>query len=115
MSLSPRQELLEIQKKIYKHNSRLIDASIIVKEPDFEKYESAYRKHVKNYKRVASQEEMIDDILKSDIVYVGDYHTCNQSQRSFLRILKSVVRNLKSTQNQEIEIIIGLEFDIEDT
>ncbi|MFH1874563.1 MAG: ChaN family lipoprotein [Pseudomonadota bacterium] len=102
MPNSPRQELLDLQKRLYKHNERLIESSIIVKESGFEAYEDRYRKNVRNYQQIVSHEEMIQDILKSDIIYVGDYHTCNQSQRSFLRILKNVVTKKKN-------ITIGLE------
>lgn len=45
---------------------------------------------------------MIEAILKSDIIYIGDYHTCNQSQRSFLRILKSLIL-------KDRNFVIGLE------
>ena len=45
---------------------------------------------------------MIRAVLKADIIYVGDYHTCNQSQRSFLRILKAVSKKTKN-------FMVGLE------
>ena len=44
---------------------------------------------------------MMRAIQNADIIYVGDYHTCNQSQRSFLRILKERVRDSR--------VAIGLE------
>ncbi|MFA4875211.1 MAG: ChaN family lipoprotein [bacterium] len=96
MPQSPRTELLEIQKKLWRWNQELIDHSILIKEPGFDAYERAYRRAVRSYERVADQDEMIDAVLASDIVYVGDYHTCNQSQRSFLRILKAVVKRDKN-------------------
>ena len=99
---TPRAELLTIQKKLYLRNKGLIDNSILVKEPGFEGYEAAYSKYVRDYARVATQEEMIDAVMSSDIIFVGDYHTCNQSQRSFLRILKAVVQ-------QDPDFVIGLE------
>lgn len=102
MPISPRQELLAIQKKLYRRNKEMIDLSIEVIEPGFEFYEAAYQRHVRNYDKIATQSEMIKAVMKSDIIYVGDYHTCNQSQRSFLRILKSVVR-------KNPNFIIGLE------
>ncbi len=102
MSISPRQELLDLQKQLYKYNQELIESSIIVKEPGFEDYEARYKKNVRNYKDIVTHEQMIQDILKADIIYVGDYHTCNQSQRSFLRILKNIV-------TKEKNITIGLE------
>ena len=102
MTTSPRTELLNIQKKLFRRNKELIDLSIEVKEPGFEHYEAAYQRHVGDYERIAFQEEMVEAVLNADIIYVGDYHTCNQSQRSFLRLLKAVVA-------REPGFIIGLE------
>jgi hypothetical protein len=45
---------------------------------------------------------MLEAIRASRLVYVGDYHTCNQSQRSFLRILKALVPS-------DDKIVLGLE------
>jgi hypothetical protein len=92
MTISPRAELLAIQKKLWRRNRELIEHSILVKEPGFDRYEAAYRRSVCSYERIADHDEMIAAAVKSDIIYVGDYHTCNQSQRSFLRILKSVAK-----------------------
>lgn len=102
MPQSPRSELLAIQKKLYRRNKDLIKNSILVKEPGFGRYEAAYNRVVAGYKRVATQDEMVEAVLSADIIYVGDYHTCNQSQRSFLRILKAVVQ-------KHPDFMIGLE------
>src|SRR3989338_922816 len=102
MVLSPREELLNIQKTLFRRNQRLINESILVKEPDFDRYEKNYRRSVSSYQKVASIEEMMQAVLTSDIIYVGDYHTCNKSQRSLLRILKGVVKKNKN-------FILGLE------
>jgi uncharacterized iron-regulated protein len=102
MPPSARQELLAIQKKLWKRNRELIDASILVKEPGFECYEANYRRAVRTYQERSDQNEMIRAALKADIIYVGDYHTCNQSQRSFLRILKAVSKKTKN-------FMVGLE------
>lgn len=102
MPQSPRSELLAIQKKLYRRNKDLIENSILVKEPGFEGYEGAYRRAVAGYERIATQEEMVETVLSADIIYVGDYHTCNQSQRSFLRILKAVIA-------EDPNFMIGLE------
>ncbi len=102
MALSPRAELLAIQKKLWKRNQELIEHSILVKEAGFDRYEATYRRAVKNYTKLSDQDEMIRAVLDADIIYVGDYHTCNQSQRSFLRILKAVV-------GRDPNIMVGLE------
>lgn len=102
MPLSPRAELLAIQKRLWRWNKELIDRSILVREPGFDSYERAYCRAVADYERLADQDELIKAVLAADIIYVGDYHTCNQSQRSFLRILKAVAR-------YKCNFLIGLE------
>src|SRR3989338_2143778 len=102
MTASARTELLNIQKRLFRRNRRVIEGSILVKEPQFDRYERAYRRQVARYQKISSHEEMLQAVLKANIAYVGDYHTCNQSQRSFLRILKAVVK-------KDPHLIIGLE------
>ena len=102
MPLSPRAELLLIQKHLYRKNRDLIESSILVREPSFGRYEAAYNRAVSKYLRVATQEEMVKAVLEADIIYVGDYHTCNQSQRSFLRILKAMI-------GRDHNFMVGLE------
>ncbi|PIR26618.1 MAG: hypothetical protein COV43_00545 [Deltaproteobacteria bacterium CG11_big_fil_rev_8_21_14_0_20_42_23] len=102
MTLSPRQELLQLQKKLFFRNKRQIEDSILVKEPAFDRYEATYKRNVSKYQKAVTPEKMIEAVLKADIIYVGDYHTCNQSQRSFLRVLKLVSKETKS-------FVVGLE------
>ncbi len=102
MPRSLRDELIAIQKKLWRWNKDLIDHSVLVKEPGFDAYEQNYKRAVHDYARASNQDEMIEAVLQSNVIFVGDYHTCNQSQRSFLRILKEVVRHDPS-------VMVGLE------
>lgn len=97
-----RDELIKIQKSLWRRNNEIINSSIIVKESDFVAYERKYKKAVSSFERVATHDEMLEAIKAARIVYVGDYHTCNQSQRSFLRILKAILP-------EEKDIVLGLE------
>lgn len=96
MVLNPREELLQIQKSLFLRNQRLIRESILVQEPGFERYERTYKRHVRNFKKPSTIEAMIGACRKADLIYVGDYHTLTQSQRSFLRLLKAVVKRNKN-------------------
>ncbi|MBI4126358.1 MAG: ChaN family lipoprotein [Deltaproteobacteria bacterium] len=102
MTLSPRQELLTLQKRIFADNQRVIESSIEVSERGFAQYERTYQRAVARFDRAATHEEMLKAILKANIIYVGDYHTLNQSQRSFLRILKAIV-------SRDRNFVVGLE------
>lgn len=102
MVLSPREELLKIERDIFCRNQKIIGDSIVISEPGFQQYEKTYQRAVRRYQSISSIETMLAAIGNADIIYVGDYHTCNQSQRAFLRILKEVVR-------RKWPFIIGLE------
>ncbi|MBI2346990.1 MAG: ChaN family lipoprotein [Deltaproteobacteria bacterium] len=102
MVLAPRQELLRLERQLYRRNKELIDNSVLIREPGFRRYETRYRRKVSRYASIVSQEEMVDAVRAADLIYVGDYHTCNQSQRSFLRILKAVVPTCP-------QLLIGME------
>lgn len=103
MPLSARKELLLMQRRIFRQNQKLIRESVSIQESGFKKYEKTYKRHIRRYQAISPISEMMEATLKSDIVYVGDYHTCKQSQRSFLRILKNIIKKDKN-------FIIGLEF-----
>lgn len=102
-SPSPRAELVRMQRALFARNARQIRDSVRVHEPDFARYERRYRRAVASYQRRVSVDAMLARALQSDIVYVGDYHTCAQSQRSFLRVLKACVGHGR-------DVAIALEF-----
>lgn len=92
MTESAREELLRLQKKLYRKNRQLIHDSVIATDPHLINYEATYLKHVKKYQRLASFEELDRSLEEADIIYVGDYHTHKQSQRSFLRLLRRYIK-----------------------
>ncbi|HEX5037377.1 MAG TPA: ChaN family lipoprotein [bacterium] len=88
--LSPRQELLKIQKKIFAKNDEIIRSQAMVRERGFDLYERRYKRHVRAYEAPSGPDELIEAIRESDVIYLGDYHTNPQSQRTLLRILKQI-------------------------
>ncbi len=89
-SLTPREELLALQKRIFRQNNRVIQTEAIVEEPEFVHYERRYRRAVAKYQSIAKIEDVLQAIETADIVYLGDYHTNPQSQRTLLRLLKQL-------------------------
>lgn len=88
---SPREELLAMQRRIFRLNQKLIEDSISIREKGFDSYQKRYAKQVAKYQEVSSPEKLKEALLKADIIYVGDYHTNPQSQRGFLRLLKMLI------------------------
>lgn len=103
MKLTPRQELVKLQKRLYRRNKALIADSVEVSEPDFHNYEARYQRAVAKYEKTVRTSTMLRAVENAEIVYVGDYHTCTQSQRSFLRLLKHLV------QQKNRPLLIALE------
>lgn len=102
IALSPREELLKLHQKISRQNQKIIQDSVIHEDRFFKTYEKHYLKAVSHYQKISSLSQMYKDILDSDIIFVGDYHTLNQSQRSFLRILRHLVKKNR-------QFVLGME------
>ncbi len=84
-----RKQLLKIQRAAYKKNLRRIEETLSP-DPIVEQYSREYNRHLRRYKALSSKAELIRRVLASDVVYHGDYHTLNQSQRAVLRILREI-------------------------
>lgn len=99
----PRQELHRIEKRIYQQNQQIIRDSSEVIDKNFTRYENHYRRTTYDYQKTATVKELETLIKKSHVVLVGDYHTLDQSQRSFVRVLRSYFRS------QDKNIVVALE------
>ncbi|MBF0491893.1 MAG: ChaN family lipoprotein [Deltaproteobacteria bacterium] len=95
-NLSPREELLKIQRQIFLQNKKRIEDSVFVREKSFETYQKNYFKRLKNYQKVVDIETLESALQKAQLIYVGDYHTNKQSQRTFLRLLKRLKKKKAS-------------------
>ncbi|MBF0103798.1 MAG: ChaN family lipoprotein [Deltaproteobacteria bacterium] len=88
----PRQALLKIERQIFEQNRKTIKDSTDVKDKNFKRYHLNYKNAIKTYKRVASIEDVETDLNRSRVIIVGDYHTLDQSQRSFVRVMRHLIR-----------------------
>lgn len=100
---NPRQELLKIEKKIFLQNQQAINDSTDVSDKGFKKYYRRYKRAVKNYQRTSDVQKIEKDVSQSRVVLCGDFHTLDQSQRSFVRLLRGFIRS------QHKKIIVTLE------
>jgi hypothetical protein len=89
--ISPREELLNLQRQLFEK----IDADIqdyLGKVPAaLNRYRNDYNRDLKDYERISSKAELIRAVMKSHIVYCGDYHTLRQSQRTVIKILREII------------------------
>jgi hypothetical protein len=93
--MTPREELLKIQKAISNNLKSDIQAYQGRQSSSFKKYLNDYEREFRRprYNSVTNKGKLIEKILKSDIIYVGDYHTLNQSQKTLIKILRDIVNH----------------------
>jgi uncharacterized iron-regulated protein len=92
-SLNPRQELLKVEKKIFLQNQQTIDDTADVSDSGFKAYLNRYKKAVKNFIKPVEFNQILDAISKAKLAIFGDYHTLDQSQRSFIRFIRSFMKH----------------------
>jgi Haem-binding uptake, Tiki superfamily, ChaN len=63
-------------------------ASISGATAAFHAYEARYARRVRSFLRESSYRELLEAASAADLIYVGDYHTLKQAQRSFLKLVQ---------------------------
>ncbi len=82
-----RRELLAIQKRLWRRLKREIEASITDNPPNVEIYQEEYERDLRRYEAVSSKRELVEAAAAADLVYVGDYHTLPQAQKTLVKLL----------------------------
>ncbi len=100
--MTPREELLKIQKTITENLKDDIQSYQSKPNLKFKRYTGHYKKEFKSYQGLTDKNTLLDKINKSDIVYLGDYHTLDQSQKTVIKILREIIFKRKN-------ITIGIE------
>ncbi len=86
--VTARLEIGRLQRRLWERQKKLITASVHGGSAAFRAYEARYLKATRGYLREARYAELLDAIAQADLVFVGDYHTLKQSQRSFLKLVQ---------------------------
>jgi hypothetical protein len=84
--LDPRSELIALHQQLFRRQRRLIESSTGPERAELIRYRRRYRRNVRSFERVVSYDEVLREALAHDLVYVGDYHTLRQAQRSYLKL-----------------------------
>ena len=87
---SPRSELLAIQRDAVARLTREIEGDLVRERPAIRRYHDAYSLEFAGSFATSSREELAEEAARSDLVYVGDYHTLEASQRTFLWLAETV-------------------------
>ncbi len=83
-----RIEIGRLQRRLWQRQRKLIASSVLGGTPEFHRYEARYLGRTRTFEREASFVELLQAIAQADLVYVGDYHTLKQAQRSFLKLVQ---------------------------
>lgn len=94
---------LKIQQNIVDQNKNKIHELSKNLTDEFLQYEKEYYENVSNSVASSSLKEIENRITKSDIAYIGDYHTLRQPKDTFLEILK-----LAKKKSPKIAVFLGV-------
>jgi Haem-binding uptake, Tiki superfamily, ChaN len=87
-----RRELLAIQKRLWRRLQGEIEATIEEAPPNLELYQAEFERDVARYESTSSKAELMEAAARADVVFVGDYHTLPQAQRTVVKMLLGLVR-----------------------
>ena len=101
------ESLIKTRKEIYEQLKKKVEFYLKNKGPEL----AYYYEEQEAYKNINFQNENLEDFIQrvkeASIVYLGDFHTFDQSSKNLQRLIKS-------TLLPEKEVIIGLEFVSQD-
>ncbi|MHB1844047.1 MAG: ChaN family lipoprotein [Deltaproteobacteria bacterium] len=99
----PRQELSLLQQQLFRRQKQLIDELTAPETPALAAYRRRFERHVQGYERVVAYDEVVREAAAADLVFVGDYHTLRQAQKSYLRLAERLCERGRPP-------VLGLEF-----
>jgi hypothetical protein len=101
-TLSPRDELIVIQRSIARRLRREIMESLEAPGAELRAYQKEYERSCgRGFRRVLSRRVFLSRLEAADIVYQGDFHTLRECQATALRLLRDLRRRR--------EVVLALE------
>jgi hypothetical protein len=104
--MSARTHLLKLQRSVYDRLQVYARSFIGDLGPELKKYFAEYQRDFHHFKSVATKEDLLASLQKSDLVFCGDYHTLSQAQRTVIRLLRD---SLSTLREQTRPVILALE------
>jgi hypothetical protein len=88
--------VIELQRRIFERQRRIIESREAHPTPGFRRYRAEYVRSVGNYMAESGFGALTDAIAASRIAYVADYHTLALAQKTFVKIVESVMRQAEN-------------------
>lgn len=90
LKLKPDQRWLEARKELLQDVKAQVAARLGIEPSDLKVYRKRYERELAKSWKESTKGELLEAIESSDLVYGGDFHALGQSQRTHLRILRSL-------------------------
>lgn len=87
-----KSEIVKLRRKIFK-NLKSKALSIEGRSPELTSYLKDQKKFSKREFNLSSIEKLKERVQKSDLIYLGDFHTFDQNIRNVLRIIKYMIES----------------------
>ncbi|MGE0708769.1 MAG: ChaN family lipoprotein [Planctomycetota bacterium] len=87
-----RRELIAIQKRLWRRLQREIEATIEGDPPNIAIYKEEYERDLRRYEAISSKRELVEAAAGADVVYLGDYHTLPQAQKTLVKLLLALTK-----------------------
>lgn len=94
---------LDIPLSLFRRQKAQIAQALEPPSAAFKRYEARYRRQVATYRRPLDAAQIRRQLQRSDVVYVGDYHTLAYAQKSFLSWVQVALEDARP-------LVLALEF-----
>lgn len=88
---------MALQREVFARNQERINQGVYGYTSAYRKYERDYQQATSRYQAIAGFDELLNAITDADIVYIGDYHTLAQAQRTVVRLLRRLPIDFQPT------------------
>jgi len=96
-----REQMLALQREVFHRNQERINQGVFGYTAAYRRYEKEYQERVTGYQAESTFEELLGVLVKAQVVYLGDYHTLAQAQKSVVRLLRRLPKNMQPTLAME--------------
>lgn len=97
-----REAVLRLQRGVQRDLQARVRSVTGPNPPAIERYQRNYMREFARYQAVSTYAELFAEVLASDLVFVGDYHTLRQSQEVAVRLIERAAADPRP-------LVVGLE------
>jgi len=88
---SAREELVAIQRELFRRNQRQIESSVARPPRYLAEYEAEVARRTKGFEDTISPEALVTEAALRDIVFIGDFHTLRTAQKTFVHLAEELL------------------------